>query len=166
MQPPPLFVDVFFLHSCLFYRLFADNSNHDTRRSGISGVGAEIRVPGVFGTGVSVALTIWGGAIDLKTAQYIHCTALSTPVSPLPQIGWLEHKPHARPLYSRSTSPRCLHHSANMGEQLKFRGQLVAHEDWVTSIAATSEVRTAGQPRASRMLVSWRPAVLLCVCSI
>ena len=28
-----------------------------------------------------------------------------------------------------------------MGEQLKFRGQLVAHEDWVTSIAATSEVR-------------------------
>eukprot|EP00752_Nemacystus_decipiens_P002856 g2660.t1 len=26
-----------------------------------------------------------------------------------------------------------------MGEQLKFRGQLVAHEDWVTSIAATSE---------------------------
>ncbi|CAM9445354.1 unnamed protein product, partial [Discosporangium mesarthrocarpum] len=26
-----------------------------------------------------------------------------------------------------------------MGEQLKFRGDLVAHEDWVTSIAATSE---------------------------
>lgn len=26
-----------------------------------------------------------------------------------------------------------------MGEQLKFRGELVAHEDWVTSIAATSE---------------------------
>lgn len=34
-----------------------------------------------------------------------------------------------------------------MGEQLKFRGQLVAHEDWVTSIAATSEVRCkAGWP--------------------
>lgn len=28
-----------------------------------------------------------------------------------------------------------------MGDQLKYRGQLVAHEDWVTSIAATSEVR-------------------------
>lgn len=36
---------------------------------------------------------------------------------------------------------QCLQHSAIMGEQLKFRGQLVAHEDWVTSIAATSEVR-------------------------
>lgn len=47
----------------------------------------------------------------------------------------------SRTSYSRSTSPRCLHHSAIMGEQLKFRGQLVAHEDWVTSIAATSEVR-------------------------
>lgn len=35
-----------------------------------------------------------------------------------------------------------LYHTAIMGEQLKFRGQLVAHEDWVTSIAATSEVRS------------------------
>lgn len=34
-----------------------------------------------------------------------------------------------------------------MGEQLKFRGQLVAHEDWVTSIAATSEVRVESNPR-------------------
>lgn len=45
-------------------------------------------------------------------------------------------QPHAQP-----HAPQLYHHSAIMGEQLKFRGQLVAHEDWVTSIAATSEVR-------------------------